>query len=364
MRAMFRAFRRVIGRRGYRRISVPGRVILLGLAASVALAGSPRAQTDASGFLIVTIGSDETIREVADKYLERSRSLARDPPHLGDRDDCRPQAGNGAPHSGQRDYLGQPGAGRLSARSRRRTSPEPRFSPRTRSAAPSIFMSRRWKSGCSVNGSRPRISPKPLSTKRRPQSRCPSGTAILPPKPWSPTGTARSRASGRRISSWRDLGLRSILIEEEKVRTLSDSTAQITFRDASRLRLNANSNAVIRQMRFDPLSKREEAKVSLIEGDFYALLAGRATTAAASASRFRTSTRSSTPAISGSAMPKATPSSPITTMRWSRLRPMAVRSPSAGTRHHRRPGREAAGRARGVPGARAPRARATKAWST
>ena len=74
--------------------------------------------------------------------------------------------------------------------------------------------------------------------------------------------------------SWRDLQLRSILIEEEKVRTLSDSTAQITFRDASRLRLNANSNAIIRQMRFDPLSKREEAKVSLIEGDFYALLAG------------------------------------------------------------------------------------------
>ena len=74
--------------------------------------------------------------------------------------------------------------------------------------------------------------------------------------------------------AWRELQLRSILVEEEKVRTLSDSTAQITFRDASRLRLNANSNAVIRQMRFDPLSKREEAKVSLIEGDFYALLSG------------------------------------------------------------------------------------------
>ncbi len=74
--------------------------------------------------------------------------------------------------------------------------------------------------------------------------------------------------------SWRDLTLRTILVEEEKVRTLSDSTAQITFRDASRLRLNANSNAVIRQMRFDPLKKTEEAKVSLVEGDFYALLAG------------------------------------------------------------------------------------------
>lgn len=72
--------------------------------------------------------------------------------------------------------------------------------------------------------------------------------------------------------SWRDLTLRAILIEEEKVRTLSDSTAQITFRDASRLRLNANSNAIIKEMRFDPLHKTQEAKVSLVEGDFYALL--------------------------------------------------------------------------------------------
>lgn len=74
--------------------------------------------------------------------------------------------------------------------------------------------------------------------------------------------------------SWRDLALRTILVEEEKVRTLSNSTAQITFRDASRLRLNANSNAVIKLMRFDPLSNTEEAQVSLLEGDFYALLAG------------------------------------------------------------------------------------------
>jgi Glucodextranase, domain B/FecR protein len=74
--------------------------------------------------------------------------------------------------------------------------------------------------------------------------------------------------------SWRDLQLKTVLIEEEKVRTLSNSTAQITFRDASRLRLNANSNAVIKVMRFDPLSNTEEAQVSLVEGDFYALLAG------------------------------------------------------------------------------------------
>ena len=66
-----------------------------------------------------------------------------------------------------------------------------------------------------------------------------------------------------------------MLIEEEKLRTLSRSSAQITFRDDSRLRLNANSQAVIRRMRTDPLSRTEEAKVSLVEGDFYALLSGK-----------------------------------------------------------------------------------------
>ena len=73
--------------------------------------------------------------------------------------------------------------------------------------------------------------------------------------------------------AWNDIQLRAVLEEQEKVRTLSESTAQLTFRDASRLRLNANSNAVIQQMRYDPLTRREEAKVSLVEGDFYALLA-------------------------------------------------------------------------------------------
>jgi FecR protein/Glucodextranase, domain B len=74
---------------------------------------------------------------------------------------------------------------------------------------------------------------------------------------------------------WTDRLLNAILIEEEKVRTLSRSTAQITFKDDSRLRLNANSQAVIQRMRVDPLSREEEAKVSLVEGDFYALLAGK-----------------------------------------------------------------------------------------
>jgi len=76
---------------------------------------------------------------------------------------------------------------------------------------------------------------------------------------------------------WADRQLNAILIEEEKIRTLSRSTAQITFRDAGRLRLNANSHAVIQRMRVDPLKKREDAKVSLVEGDFYALLGSNST---------------------------------------------------------------------------------------
>lgn len=74
---------------------------------------------------------------------------------------------------------------------------------------------------------------------------------------------------------WADRPLRSTLVEEERVRTLSRSTAQITFRDESRLRLNPNSEAVIIRMRADPLERAQEAKVNLIEGDFYALLSGK-----------------------------------------------------------------------------------------
>lgn len=71
---------------------------------------------------------------------------------------------------------------------------------------------------------------------------------------------------------WSGRGLNDILVEFERVRTLSDSTTQVTFRDLSRLRLNANSNATIQRMRSDPLTGDEVTKVSLVQGDFYALL--------------------------------------------------------------------------------------------
>ncbi|WP_299369069.1 FecR domain-containing protein [uncultured Tateyamaria sp.] len=71
---------------------------------------------------------------------------------------------------------------------------------------------------------------------------------------------------------WSGRGLNDVLVEFERVRTLSDSTTQVTFRDLSRLRLNANSNATIQRMRSDPLTGTEVTKVSLVNGDFYALL--------------------------------------------------------------------------------------------
>lgn len=82
------------------------------------------------------------------------------------------------------------------------------------------------------------------------------------------------RVEGRRPEEpvWSDRDLHDILVEQENVRTLSRSSAQMTFRDDSRLRLNANSQAVIQRMRVDPLTRREEATVSLVEGDFYAVL--------------------------------------------------------------------------------------------
>ncbi|WP_204113592.1 FecR domain-containing protein [Shimia biformata] len=72
--------------------------------------------------------------------------------------------------------------------------------------------------------------------------------------------------------AWSDRSLNDVLVEFERLRTLSNSTTQVTFRDLSRLRLNPNSNATIQAMRTDPLTGKEVTKVSLSNGDFYALL--------------------------------------------------------------------------------------------
>ncbi|MCE8008378.1 FecR domain-containing protein [Aestuariivita sp.] len=71
---------------------------------------------------------------------------------------------------------------------------------------------------------------------------------------------------------WSGRAVDDVLVEFERLRTLSDSTTQVTFRDLSRLRLNPNSNATIQRMRSDPITGGEVTKVSLVNGDFYALL--------------------------------------------------------------------------------------------
>ena len=71
---------------------------------------------------------------------------------------------------------------------------------------------------------------------------------------------------------WSDAPLNKVLIEQHRVRTLSESAAQITFRDDSRIRLSANSQAVIERLETDALYREERATVSVAEGDIYALL--------------------------------------------------------------------------------------------
>ena len=84
----------------------------------------------------------------------------------------------------------------------------------------------------------------------------------------------QGRVEGRSPSeqAWSNRLAKDVLVEFERLRTLSNSSTQITFRDLSRLRLNPNSNATIQRMRSDPLTGSEVTKVSLAEGDFYALL--------------------------------------------------------------------------------------------
>jgi hypothetical protein len=73
---------------------------------------------------------------------------------------------------------------------------------------------------------------------------------------------------------WKNINLYDILLEGERIRTLSQSSAEILFKDDSRLQLKENAQALIRKMRANLLERSEEAKVSLIEGNVLALLSG------------------------------------------------------------------------------------------
>jgi hypothetical protein len=73
---------------------------------------------------------------------------------------------------------------------------------------------------------------------------------------------------------WSGAELYGMFGEGERVRTLADASAELLFRDDSRLRMDENSQIVIEQMRANLLENRQQAKVSLVSGDLFALLGG------------------------------------------------------------------------------------------
>ncbi len=71
---------------------------------------------------------------------------------------------------------------------------------------------------------------------------------------------------------WKGITLFSTLTEGDRIRTLANSSAEVQFRDESRLRLDENSQVLIQRMRSNLLENREQASVSVLEGDVFALL--------------------------------------------------------------------------------------------
>ncbi len=96
-----------------------------------------------------------------------------------------------------------------------------------------------------------------------------AGQAILTDR----KGTVQSRHPSDQL--WKDLTLKSVLVEGEKVRTLSNSYAEIEFKDSKRVRLNENSQIVISKMHAEVVKDKEETSVSLMKGDAYMLLGGK-----------------------------------------------------------------------------------------
>jgi hypothetical protein len=88
----------------------------------------------------------------------------------------------------------------------------------------------------------------------------------------SRTGKVEGRRSGQLDWMVRSAGSR--LIENERLRTLSSSSAVIQFANESRLSLGENSHAVIQKLRVDRIDNGQEASVSLERGEVYGLLNG------------------------------------------------------------------------------------------
>jgi len=95
------------------------------------------------------------------------------------------------------------------------------------------------------------------------------GEAILSER----KGMVQSRKPSDQV--WNDLPLNSVLLEGEKVRTLSEAYAEIRFKDGKRIRLTENSQIVISKAQSDVMENKEASSVSLTKGDAYVLLEGK-----------------------------------------------------------------------------------------
>lgn len=95
-----------------------------------------------------------------------------------------------------------------------------------------------------------------------------SGEAIL--------SSRRGQVQGRRAEAlvWTERPVDAVLVENERLRTLSGSFAEVLFSDQSQIRLGENAQAVIQSMQIDRLNDRRRTTVSLVEGDAFALLGG------------------------------------------------------------------------------------------
>ncbi len=85
-------------------------------------------------------------------------------------------------------------------------------------------------------------------------------------------GTVQRREVKSRL--WNNASVNTILMEMDRVRTLSESYAGVLFRDEKRLRLEENSLALIQKMRSNKLKNTEDLSIRLLEGDLSVFFGG------------------------------------------------------------------------------------------
>jgi len=101
------------------------------------------------------------------------------------------------------------------------------------------------------------------------QKRLQSVSAVLTEK----KGKVQSKQETEVV--WTDTDRNQELEERERIRTLSNSTGEISFVDGSKLNLNENSLAVIEAMKQDVIKNTNSSSVVVLQGDIMAYLASQ-----------------------------------------------------------------------------------------